>query len=99
MCNEENECILSHLIKHTNVKIRASQQVYPFNESKTLSKDWVISIRKIPNFHKMKCLCLFFVVIVPRISKKCQFDLIKFFKNPNLVTLHFVKWYQSRNLC
>ena len=61
------------------------------NESKTLSKDWVISIRKIPNFHKMKCLCLFFVVIVPRISKKCQFALIKFFKNPDLVTLHFVK--------
>ena len=32
-----------------------------------------------------------FVVIVPRISKKCQFALIKNFKNPNLVTLHFVK--------
>ena len=32
-----------------------------------------------------------FVVIVPRISKKCQFALIKFFKNLNLVTLHFVK--------
>ena len=61
------------------------------NECKTLSKDWVISIRKIPNFHKMKCLCLFFVVIVPRICKKCQFALIKFLKNPNLVTLHFVK--------
>ena len=62
-----------------------------YNECKTLSKDWVIRFRKIPNFHKMKCLCLFFVVIVPRISKKCQFALIKFFKNPNLVTLLFVK--------
>ena len=51
---------LKTLIKTFNDAMMTKLFSICVNESKTLSKDWVISIRKIPNFHKMMCLCLFF---------------------------------------